>query len=104
MTLNYCINFKSYNSYSRGFQSTSCRTRRVEISAVAAVSYSEGSTSALDGYCTFHWELTRAEKFQTTQSFSPENMSSLQGRFPCLLDCLTKTMYSVNLKVKPDLK
>lgn len=76
MTLNYCINFKSHNSYSRGFQSTSCRTRWVEIGAVAAVSYSEGSTSALDGYCTFHWELTRAKKFQTTESFSPGNMSS----------------------------
>ena len=104
MTLNYCINFKSHNSYSRGFQSTSCRTRWVEIGAVAAVSYSEGSTSALDGYCTFHWELTQAKKFQTTESFSPGNMLSLQGRFSCLLDCLTKTMSSVNLKVKPDLK
>lgn len=71
---------------------------------MAAVSYSEGNTRALDGYCTFHWELTRAKKFQATESFSPGNMSSLQGIFPCLLDCLTKTMYSANLKVKPDLK
>lgn len=104
MTLNYCINLKSYNSYSRGFQSTNCQTRCVEISAVAAVSYSEGTTSALDGHCTSHWELTRTRKFPTTESFAPGNTSSLQGRSPCLLDCLTKTMYSVNLKVKPDLK
>lgn len=104
MTLNYCINLKSCNSYSRGFQSTNCKTRWVEISAVAAVSYREGTTSALDGYCTFHWELTLTKKFPTTESFTPGNMSSLQGRSPCLLDCLTKTMYSVNLKVKPDLK
>ena len=56
MTLNYCINLKSYKSYSRGFQSTNCKTRWVEISAVAAGSYSEETTSALDGRCAFHCE------------------------------------------------
>lgn len=99
-TLGPCICLKGYNIDYRGFPSTSCKAWWIEVSVMASVNYSEGTNVALDGYSTFLWDWLWLTKSQRLRNIPlPLKICHIP-----LITWLIKTIHSVNLKVKPDVK
>ena len=94
---------KNCSSDDRDFPWTRCKGRS-QCKGLCAPQWGRWRSTGWIPY--IHSELTPVDKIPTPEerSFAPENMSHQQGLFLCLLNYLIKTIHSMNLKVKPDLK